>query len=155
MFMNISSFIVKASSERSAKSLGCLIPMTIGRVPRLSRRNKQLQIKVGSSRLFDTFLAMKKVWNYKIRFSISLMITESRQKGKNYFFIYFSFPIDEKNQKSRLILFCLNSTRHFTIASRHLAHAGPFAINVHWTFIERSVLFGHSAVSYLLNFYEK
>jgi hypothetical protein len=40
MFMNISSFIVKASSERSVKSLGCLIPMIIGRVPRLSRRNK-------------------------------------------------------------------------------------------------------------------
>ena len=40
MSMNISSFIVKASSERSDKSLGCLIPMTIGRVPRLSRRNK-------------------------------------------------------------------------------------------------------------------
>ena len=116
--MNISSFIVKASSERSDKSLGCLIPMTIGRVPRLSRRNKQLQIKLGSSRLFDTFLAMKKVWNYKIRFSISLMIRESRQKGKNYFFIYFSFPIDEKNQKSRLILFVLNATRNYTVASR-------------------------------------
>jgi hypothetical protein len=60
MSMNISSFIVKASSERSAKSIGCLIPMIIGRVPRLSRRNKELKIKVGSSRLFDTFLAMKK-----------------------------------------------------------------------------------------------
>jgi len=40
LFMNIPSFIVKASSERSDKSLGCLIPMIIGRVPRLSRRNK-------------------------------------------------------------------------------------------------------------------
>jgi hypothetical protein len=58
-------------------------------------------------------------------------------------------------QKSRLILFCLNSTRHSTIASRHRAHAGPFAINVHWTFIERSVLFGRLVVSCLLNFYEK
>jgi len=34
-------------------------------------------------------------------------------------------------QKSRLILFCLNSTRHCTVASRHRAQAGPFAINVH------------------------
>ena len=40
MSMNISSFIVKASIERSVKSLGCLIPIIIGRVPRLSRRNK-------------------------------------------------------------------------------------------------------------------
>ena len=78
--MNISSFIVKASSERSVKSLGCLIPMIIGRVPRLSRRNKQLQIKVGSSRLFDTFLAMKKVWNYKIRFSFLLLKINRFQK---------------------------------------------------------------------------
>ena len=45
-------------------------------------------------------------------------------------------------QKSRLILFCLNSTRHYTIASKHRAQAGPFAINVHWTFPLRSVLFG-------------
>ena len=80
MFVNISSFIVKASSEWSVKSLGCLIPMIIGRVPRLSRRNKQLQIKLGSSRLFDTFLAMKKVWNYKIRFSISLIKRNCLQK---------------------------------------------------------------------------
>jgi hypothetical protein len=94
--MNTSSFIVKASSEQSDKSLGCLIPMIIGRVPRLSRRNKQLKIKVGSSRLFDTFLAMKKVWNYKIYFS--LMTTESIQKGKNFFFIPFSFPLMKRNR---------------------------------------------------------
>jgi hypothetical protein len=36
-------------------------------------------------------LAMKKVWNYKIRFFISLMIMESRQKGKNYFLFLFLF----------------------------------------------------------------
>ena len=45
-------------------------------------------------------------------------------------------------QKSRLILIFLNSKLYFTIASRHREHAGPFAINVHWTFIERSILFG-------------
>jgi hypothetical protein len=45
----------------------------------------------------------------------------------------------------------LFSTRCYIVAPRHQAHAGPFAINVHWTFIERSVLFGRLAVSCLLN----
>ena len=97
--MNITSFIVKASSERSDKSLGCLIPMIIGRVPRLSRRNKEFQIKVGSSRLFDTFLAMKKVWHYKIRFSISLM------KNKMHFIILYFFYCQKSIKKSRTSYF--------------------------------------------------
>jgi hypothetical protein len=53
-----------------------------------------------------------------------------------------------------LVLVVLNSTRHYTVASRHRAQTGPFAINVYWTFIERSVLFGRLAVSYNLNCYE-
>jgi hypothetical protein len=48
---------------------------------------------------------MKKVWNYKIRFSISLMITESRQKGKNYFFIPFSFPLMKRKKNQDLFYF--------------------------------------------------
>ena len=110
--MNISIFIVKANSERSDRSLGCLIPMIIGRVPRLSRRNKQLQIKLGSSRLFDTFLAMKKVWNYKIGFSISLMKINRLQDIHD--------PLDINmyaKQKLRLILFCLNSKLNYTSLS--------------------------------------
>ena len=67
-----------------------------------------------------------------------------------------TFLLDQKVfKKSRCTFIFLNSTRYFTIVSRHLAHAGPFAINVHWTFIERSILFGHSAVSYLLNLHKK
>ena len=71
-------------------------------------------------------------------------------------FNFITFLLDQKVfKKSRLTFIFYNSTFYVTIEFRHRAHAGPFAINVHWTFIERSVLFGYSAVSYLLNLYKK
>ena len=81
---------------------------------------------------------MKKVWNYKIRFSFFILPWYKTKQKSRLIFRYAIYL----QPKYILVLAVLNFTRYFIIVSRHLAHTGPFAINVHWTFIERSVLFG-------------